>query len=334
MSPARALAQANAALVAGVKAPGMFVTAAYCLLDTEQGEVTVASAGHPPLLCRRVDGEVEAIERSGPALGVDPEAEFSQLRLQLQRGDRLLLFSDGALGADAAPDRVRECLAAGATVRETLDALRAGAESGVAVDDRDDVTAILLEARVGRSHFDDAICRPEQSRRELGTAPTEITVGKTPTTTWVRIAGRGTWTSAEPFHAFSHAALCAGRALSIDFSACEHLDSTFLGSIHEVVRAGRDGGVEVCLQGLSAPLRGLFEELSMRLVLDRVQETAAQLPVDLEPLARSAPSDSLTQERLLRAHETLASLSERNREEFRGVIESLRAELAVPAGSA
>jgi serine phosphatase RsbU (regulator of sigma subunit)/anti-anti-sigma regulatory factor len=334
VSPARALAHVNAALVAGVKAPGMFITAAYCLLDTEQGEITVASAGHPPLLCRRSDGEVEAIERSGPALGVDPEAEFSQMRLQLQRGDRLLLFSDGVLGADAAPDRVRECLAAGATVRETLDALRAGAESGVAVDDRDDVTAILLEARVGPSHFDDAIRRAEESGPEPAAAATEITVGETPTATWVRIAGRGTWTSAEPFHAFSHAALRGGRGLTIDFSACEHLDSTFLGSIHEVVRAGRDSGVQVCLQGLSAPLRGLFEELSMRLVLGCLQETAAPLPDDLEPLAPSTPSDSLTQQRLLRAHETLASLSERNREEFRSVIESLRAELGIPAGRA
>ena len=51
--------------------PGMFVTVAYCLLDMETGDVTVASAGHPPVLWARENGEVAAIERTGPALGVD-----------------------------------------------------------------------------------------------------------------------------------------------------------------------------------------------------------------------------------------------------------------------
>jgi serine phosphatase RsbU (regulator of sigma subunit)/anti-anti-sigma regulatory factor len=325
--PADALAQVNAALVSGVTAPGMFITAAYGLLDTEQGEVRLASAGHPPVLCQRRSGEVEAIERNGPALGVDPEAEFAEARVRLERGDRLLLFTDGMLGADAATDRVRERLAGGGTVRETLDALLVGSETGVAVDDRDDVTAILLEARVGPSRFDDAVHRMEETRAQPAKARSEITVGETSTATWVRVVGRGTWTSAEPFYAYARAALQRGQTLALDFSACDHLDSTFLGTIHELVRVGRDAGVEVCLQALPAALRGCFEELSMRLVLGCVQETEAPPPTEWTPLPRKKLSDPLTQQRLLRAHETLASLSEQNREEFRGVIESLRAEL-------
>ncbi len=325
--PSRALAQVNAALLASVTAPGMFITAAYGLLDFERGEITLASAGHPPVFCRRADGSVEAIERTGPALGIDAEADFSERCVPLARGDRLLLFSDGMLGDEASPDCVRERLSAGTTVRNTLEGLRLGAEQGVPVDDRDDVTAILLEARVGPSRFDDAIERPERGVAEARAAQPEITVGETPAGTWLRIAGRATWTTAGPFLAFARGALGSGRPLTLDFSACEHLDSTFLGTLHELVSLGRDAGVEVGLQGLSDSLRALFEELSMDLVLGRILDGVTAPPAELTPLPNADPSDTGTQQRLLRAHETLASLSEQNREEFRDVIESLRVEL-------
>ncbi len=331
-SPARALEGVNAALSSGAVAPGMFITAAYCLLDTEQGEVAAASAGHPPLLLRRADGAVEAIERTGPALGVDADAKFEEAHIALERGDRLLLFTDGMLGPDATPDRVAERLARGASVQETLEALREGAERGVAPDERDDVSAILLEARVGPSRFDAAVePAPEPQSPPVVSAP-QITVGEADGATWLRIAGRGTWTSAEPFHAFAVAAAREGATLVLDFADCEHLDSTFLGSIHDAVGVARGAGAAVRLQGLSQGVRHLFEELSMQRVLACVRDTADPVPEGLEPLARSAPSDARAQQRVLLAHEALASLSDANREEFQSLVESLRRELGARAG--
>ena len=77
---------------------------------------------------------------------------------------------------------------------------------------------------------------------------------------------------------------------------------------------------------LPEPLRALFEELSMSLVLQSIHDDALALPEPMTPLARGGQGAE-SHRRVLRAHEVLASLSEQNREEFRAVIENLRSEL-------
>jgi serine phosphatase RsbU (regulator of sigma subunit) len=59
------------------------------------GEVTLANAGHlPPYL----NGEPIAMEGALP-LGMSESAAFSQMRFQLNDGDRLVLLSDGIVEA-------------------------------------------------------------------------------------------------------------------------------------------------------------------------------------------------------------------------------------------
>ena len=82
--------------------PGVFLTAAYGLLDTQERKLVIGSAGHPPLLCLRADGAVEQIEHTGPALGLEPEAEFGEVELTMAEGDRLLLYTDGVVEATRA----------------------------------------------------------------------------------------------------------------------------------------------------------------------------------------------------------------------------------------
>ena len=128
--PARALAEVNVALAESA-VPGMFVTVAYCLLDTETGDVTVASAGHPPVLWAREGGAVEAIERTGPALGVDREARYRETRIRLDRGDRLLLFSDGVLGVQGAGlGRLRDIVQNARDLPEILERAARGSDRG------------------------------------------------------------------------------------------------------------------------------------------------------------------------------------------------------------
>ena len=74
LRPCETLRAVNRSLAAGLTAPGLFITAAYCLLDTESGLLHMASAGHPPLLLRRSDGSIERFLHTGPALGLYPEA--------------------------------------------------------------------------------------------------------------------------------------------------------------------------------------------------------------------------------------------------------------------
>jgi phosphoserine phosphatase RsbU/P len=325
LSPARALAEVNVALAESAT-PGMFVTVAYCLLDTETGEATVASAGHPPVLWARENGRVETIERTGPALGVDREARYDETRIRLDRGDRLLLFSDGVLGAQGAGlARLRDVVLNARNLREIVGALREGvitAANGVEIDD---ATAIALEARVGASRLD----APASCKIEGASVPrARLFADTTEAGAFLCVSGSCGWREAEDLHAFGERATRERRPLVLDFAACSNLDSTFLGTVHEVVRAMREGGGDARLQHVRPALRALFEELAMERVLERIHEESVPLPDGLKPLARAPFDTTRTRERLLRAHEALASLSADNRAQFRAVIDGLRAELA------
>lgn len=325
LPPALALEEANLALAESAT-PGMFVTVAYCLLDTETGEAVVASAGHPPVLWAREDGSVEAIERTGPALGVDPEARYGETRIRLDRGDRLLLFSDGVLGAHGAGlERLRDVVQNAHNLREIVGALREGVIAAANGEEIDDATAIALEARVGASRLDAAA----PCKIEGGAAPrAQLFAETTEAGAFLCVSGSCGWREAEDLHTFCLRAIREHRPLVLDFAACSNLDSTFLGTVHEVVRAAREVGGDVRLQHVRLALRALFEELAMERVLEQIRADSVPLPHALQPIAHAPLDPTRARERLLRAHEALASLSADNRAQFHTVIDGLRAELA------
>jgi hypothetical protein len=73
-----------------------FVTCCYCLLNIRTRQMAFARGGHPyPILLR--DGELpRQLEARGSLLGVFDNAEFEQQVVQLESGDKILLYSDGA----------------------------------------------------------------------------------------------------------------------------------------------------------------------------------------------------------------------------------------------
>ncbi len=100
ISPARVLARANAALIAGVQ-DNMFATVLYMVLDVPRRLLTLSNAGHvPPLLRRGRDGSVVEIdEATNLALGVLPDAVFDEFAVELAIGDGVLLCTDGVVEA-------------------------------------------------------------------------------------------------------------------------------------------------------------------------------------------------------------------------------------------
>jgi len=79
---------------------GMFVTLALTVIDLAKGHLMVASAGHPLPLVRDRTGEVAEIGKTGDGpLGLDENAEFSQHDYEIDRGDRVVLFTDGVIEA-------------------------------------------------------------------------------------------------------------------------------------------------------------------------------------------------------------------------------------------
>ena len=95
-SPAEVMKNLNVRMAAQKLSGYQFATCCYCLLDTKTLQLTFARAGHPyPILIR--PGETpERLEIRGSLLGVFAQSEYPQQTLQLQPGDKFLLYSDGA----------------------------------------------------------------------------------------------------------------------------------------------------------------------------------------------------------------------------------------------
>ena len=98
-SPCEILAAVNRVLLRDLER-GRFVTAYFALLDPRQNSITVANAGHTPLLiCREVGNTIVQLSPRGLILGVMPDQKFKDSLVEetvpLYPGDRLLLFSDG-----------------------------------------------------------------------------------------------------------------------------------------------------------------------------------------------------------------------------------------------
>ncbi len=95
-SPTEVITNLNLRML-GQKLSGyQFATCCYGLLNVKTRQLVFARAGHPyPILFR--EGEPpQQLETRGSLLGVFDNAEFTQGSVQLQSGDRLLLYSDGA----------------------------------------------------------------------------------------------------------------------------------------------------------------------------------------------------------------------------------------------
>ena len=95
--------------------PNRFATLVYLQVGAVSGAVRVLNAGHPPPLVLRGKA-VEELQFGSMALGMLPEATFSEHYAELADGDVLLVFSDGLTEAmnereDFFGDRrVRDCL--------------------------------------------------------------------------------------------------------------------------------------------------------------------------------------------------------------------------------
>ena len=64
---------------------------------SRSGQVDYTSAGHPPALLLRKNGQLELLSDGGPVLGAVPAAVFDRGTVKLRGGDLLLACSDGIL---------------------------------------------------------------------------------------------------------------------------------------------------------------------------------------------------------------------------------------------
>jgi hypothetical protein len=91
--PAAVLGAMNRVLCQHVEST--FVTAIYAVIDTRNRALVVATAGHPPMLIGRPGREVRESAARGLMLGVLPDAPYANERIELDRGDLVLMYTDG-----------------------------------------------------------------------------------------------------------------------------------------------------------------------------------------------------------------------------------------------
>jgi phosphoserine phosphatase RsbU/P len=94
LSPAEVTSRLNDLLYANIPLH-KFITAFYAVVNTRNRTLAFSNAGHNPPLLVRNNGECIRLEAGGSVLGAFPNTPFAQAEIQLQPGDRVLLFTDG-----------------------------------------------------------------------------------------------------------------------------------------------------------------------------------------------------------------------------------------------
>ncbi|HEX5061633.1 MAG TPA: SpoIIE family protein phosphatase [Kofleriaceae bacterium] len=99
-TPARLLRRVNTE-IARLGDDGMFATLVYCIYDLESRSLVFTNAGHCVPLLRRGDRvfPLQAERAHTPPLGVTPDLDAGEARVQLHSGDMLIMVSDGILEA-------------------------------------------------------------------------------------------------------------------------------------------------------------------------------------------------------------------------------------------
>lgn len=95
IQPAEVLRRLNHRLCETKAGGGRFATAAYGIIQSSTRKVIIAGAGHPHPLVMGGGLPSQAMETDGPLLGIFPDAQFTQVEFTLERGQTLLLYTDG-----------------------------------------------------------------------------------------------------------------------------------------------------------------------------------------------------------------------------------------------
>jgi sigma-B regulation protein RsbU (phosphoserine phosphatase) len=153
-APAPTLAAVNNGVLSEI--PQGMVTMLYVMLNTQNGCMRVANAGHNyPVV---INGQVREVELTGLPLGVLGDSEYDEMSALLGHGDTVLLYTDGVVeatderGEIFGYDRLTEMLHANARLkpRALLSALLHDLRAWGGTDQSDDITMVILRRRQER----------------------------------------------------------------------------------------------------------------------------------------------------------------------------------------
>ena len=99
LSPSKVLTQVNKLFYENVER-GMFISMVYGIFDTKAKTLTLARAGHNPVIMRKSkENHAQVVNPSGLALGLDQGGTFSksiqEVKTRFQSGDLFVFYTDG-----------------------------------------------------------------------------------------------------------------------------------------------------------------------------------------------------------------------------------------------
>ncbi len=131
-----------------------FTTAFFAELDPETGSLVYVNAGHNVPILRKASGALERLEAGGIPVGIFAEAAYQVGTARLERGDWLVIFTDGVVEAVntkdveyGEPELIRLVdRESGSAPAELLRSLMAGLDQFVGnTPQHDDITCLLLK---------------------------------------------------------------------------------------------------------------------------------------------------------------------------------------------
>ncbi|MFA5043940.1 MAG: STAS domain-containing protein [Kiritimatiellia bacterium] len=158
---------------------------------------------------------------------------------------------------------------------------------------------------------------------------------------YLRVMGRATFKAGPVLKQFGTAAIEDGCArIVLDASACEGMDSTFMGVLAGLAtRLARQTGGKMLMLNVPDKLFEVLSTLGLAQLMECHRLGAAPEPLVAPPLAAqvlsplaAAGADSQTTRRvMLEAHTTLAAVSDANQLRFKDVLAYLREDVRQPA---
>ena len=155
-SPGECITYSNE-LLAKESVKNMFVTIFYGIYNIKTGDITYANAGHNPPYILKANGTVEPLPMSTDIIaGVFDDYEFTEKQCHLDKGDTIVLFTDGVTEAidisekEYGEDRLEDVLkrSSGKSCQQIIDAIKADVSEFVGeAEQSDDITMLTLKRK-------------------------------------------------------------------------------------------------------------------------------------------------------------------------------------------
>jgi serine phosphatase RsbU (regulator of sigma subunit) len=78
--------------------PSLFATSYYAIVDQKASQVRMTKAGHMhPLIWKEKQKDLAKIDPPGPGLGILANVKFNEVKIEVDKGDKILFFTDGII---------------------------------------------------------------------------------------------------------------------------------------------------------------------------------------------------------------------------------------------